>query len=507
MSWHDRSSKYSKLIEFVLSLIVISIPAVVAYCLVTFLIGGQVMQFVPQLSDEIFNWHQISTFLTAGFNGGYYTVNEQPAAASFSHFYSHGPVFPVLIGSMSLVSVWDFSTIFFVNVLLLTGSLLVFIVYTKPDRLQLILIGFAVLTFWPAHLYMASCMRQVFFDAFSVLVAAFFYHAWMKSSAVSRRHLILLFITILLMSLSKLTNSILFLPFFLAARERFGYTLRQAVLMAVGLISISIFVGSVLVAPYPVGYVSELQATFSRSFGEGVLSFLLHAFQNIESFLNYSAHPLWVMLRAQLLLTFIAGCWIWWKQPKDRLASQYGVLILATCAGTAVGTILFYDVMDWRDFRLFSPIVLMITLLFIAKKQVLFPSLIVVGNLMVLPAFIQTYSSLMTTAFPEKQTVSSIEAFTEKIAPVIRYDKDADGWGNTLLAPLGAAMDRRMLGVPAGIGISWFTSPQELNEVKSRYLILDKENYNILKERVMLELKASTAIGDLYVNRSAKTEN
>ena len=63
---------------------------------------------------------------------------------------------------------------------------------------------------------------------------------------------------------------------------------------------------------------------------------------------------------------------------------------------------------------------------------------------------------------------------------------------------------RHMLGVPGGIGISLFVAPGELGEVKSRYLLLDEESYNILSEYIPLEFKLSTSIGDLYINQSAQ---
>jgi len=496
-----------KLVNAALSLIIISIPAIFAYYLVTFQIEQQMVEFVPQWSDELHYWHQTATFRETGFKGGFYTLNEQPAPAPFIHFGPHGPIFPIIMGTASLISGWDLNSIFFINIAWLMFSISIFILYIKPDSLQLILVGLAVFSFWPAHLYMATCMRVVFFAGFAIITAAFFYHAIIKLSLVSRRHLILLFITISLLSLLKVTNSILFLPYFLVARNKFGYSLLCSILMAVVMMFIS-FVASILIAaPYPHNYVSELQGHFSRSFQEGAYSLMRHAAENVLRFFDYNHHLLWIMLRAQLLLTIFASCWIWWKKPKDKLVTQYCALILITSGVTAVGTILLYDVFDWRDFRLFAPIILMVTLLFIAQKRVLLVSLILLGNLIVMPAFFDAYNKYMPTAFPEEQTVSTIETFSNEIAPVIKYDKGGSGWDNTLLAPVSIATRRQILGVPAGIGISVFFSPYDLGEVKSRYLLLDKKNYSILIKWVPLELKASTSIGDLYVNRSGKADN
>jgi hypothetical protein len=391
----------------------------------------------------------------------------------------------------------------FINLFFLMFSIAVFIGYTKPDNSQLILIGLTLLTFWPIHLYMPTAMRVVPFCALSILAAALFWHAFVKAHTVSYRHLILLFITLFLLTLAKLTNAILFLPYFLVARNRFGYTVKRVALMAMILIVIGSFLSIVVSAPYP-NYISTLPALLSHSFREGGRSLILHTFGNIHNYVNYKHHPLWLMLRAQLLLTISAGCWLLWRAHKNGLATQESVFILITSGGTALAAIILYDVFDWRDYRLFAPIVLMITLLLIAQKRTSLVLLIIIGNIVLLPVFVRTYSSLLIGAFPEEQTVSSISSFSEEIVPVIKYDKNMGGWDNTLLVPLSVAADRRMLGVPPGIGITWFTSPYELGEIKSRYLLLDHENYDILKEWGPLQHEVSTSIGDLYLNRMAE---
>ena len=44
----------------------------------------------------------------------------------------------------------------------------------------------------------------------------------------------------------------------------------------------------------------------------------------------------------------------------------------------------------------------------------------------------------------------------------------------------------------------------QIDKVKSRYLLLDKTYYNLLKEQTPLEFKVSTSIGDLYINLNAE---
>ena len=54
-------------------------------------LGQCLANFHPDVSDAVMYWHQIKTFVAVGFSGGYYTVGEQAAPASFTHFYAWGP--------------------------------------------------------------------------------------------------------------------------------------------------------------------------------------------------------------------------------------------------------------------------------------------------------------------------------------------------------------------------------------------------------------------------------
>ena len=83
----------SSLIGLILLLPVLSLTGMASVYL-----GQRLADFHPAKSDAIMYWHQIKTFVAVGFSGGYYTVGEEAAAASFTHFYAHGPWFIALYG-------------------------------------------------------------------------------------------------------------------------------------------------------------------------------------------------------------------------------------------------------------------------------------------------------------------------------------------------------------------------------------------------------------------------
>jgi len=154
---------------------VAAIPALISLWLVAFHLGADPYDYAPQWSDEIYNWHQVATFRAAGFQGGYYTVEEEPAPFSFSHFYTHGPFYPALFGTLGRLTGWRLDSAPVMGVALTTLALFFFIFWTKMDRAQLLVLGLAVLTFWPMHLYMATDMRLSFFDVIAIVLAASFY--------------------------------------------------------------------------------------------------------------------------------------------------------------------------------------------------------------------------------------------------------------------------------------------------------------------------------------------
>ncbi|MBN2400147.1 MAG: hypothetical protein JXI33_07380 [Candidatus Aminicenantes bacterium] len=494
-------SGVSKISYFILCLIVILIPLLSTCTLVTFGMNKQLLNFTPQWSDEIFYWHQAATFRVAGFNGGYYTINEQPAAIPFFHFYSHGPVYPILIGTLGRIFGWKINYAPFWNIAFLTLALAWFITTVKPDRLQLLLIGLVMLTFWPIQLYMVTNMRVVIFSSIAIVIAAFFHKTISEPKNTTRLYLIMFCLTIGLMTLFQISWALLFLPYLLLIRKRIQLSLGQATTFALIVIVISYFIYDQIIAPYPY-FTSDLMTALKVSWYQGLKVFIHHSANNIRNFFNPSHHPLWLMLRAQMLLVITGSSYLMWKQHNQEATVQESIVVLTNGGLLLLEAILFFDIFSWRDYRLFAPVLLMIIFLFVARKRFFLVTLMLLANLALLPSFLPTYNKLIRGAFPEDRT--AVEAFSKQIVPVIKYDANKDGWYNTLLAPLPIAVNRLMLGVPAGIGISWFTNPDELSQIKSRYLLLDNKTYTAMKKHVGLEFKLSTTVGDLYINRSSE---
>jgi len=487
-------------VGILLSLVIASLPFLVSLWLITVHLGADARAYAPQWSDEIYNWHQIATFRVAGFDGGYYTVNEEPSPLSFSRFYAHGPAYPVLLGTLGRIVGWEINSAPVVSAPLTGLALLFFIWVSRPDRTQLLLLGLAVLTFWPMHIYMATDMRLSLFDAVAIVFAALFYRTIKDPDTTSTRFLVGFALLIGLATLSKLTWSFLFIPLLLQIRGRTSLSVVQSLGLAAVLILCAFGIHNQLAAPYP-NFASRLLETSRISLTQGFSLLLDHVWLSLSRFVDPSHHTLWLVLRLQIMITLAWACFLLAKNSLDDARGREGTVILASTGLLLIMTVLLYEVFGWRDFRLLAPVLLLSMLIFIAQRRYLVLGLLLAINVIATPSFLGAYTFLFSSTRYESVS-SEIQAFADEIAPVIKFDANPDGWQNTILAELEIATDRIRRGVPAGIGIAWFKCPPRLGEIKSRYLLLDGRSRFALGQRPGLRYIKATTLGDLYVNQT-----
>src|SRR5262249_999361 len=133
-------------------------------------LGVSLDKFTPAASDEIGYYLQINAFVHHGFSGGYFTISEKPAPASFSHFGVHGPLFPVLYGAIGRLVGWEFRTGPFINLALLTLAVAVYCLMIRPTVGQALLGTALLATFWPFYLCVLSVLQDPVHWAIAILV-------------------------------------------------------------------------------------------------------------------------------------------------------------------------------------------------------------------------------------------------------------------------------------------------------------------------------------------------
>jgi hypothetical protein len=476
-----------------------AIPGLMNLWLVAGYLGSDPFAYAPQWSDEIFHWHQVATFRVAGFQGGYYTVNEQPAPFAMSHFYTHGPVYPMLFGTLGRLAGWGFTSAPIMGALLTSLALGLFVFLTRPDWKQLLLLGLMMLTFWPMHLYMATDMRLTFFVAIAIVLAACFYRTIVDPRGASPLFLTGFGLLLAAATVSKLTWSFLFLPYLLHIRQRLHLTVLQSCVLSAALILLGFGVHSQLAAPYP-NFASELLQAFSFSFMQGAALLIEHAGTGLGDFFDRWQSPLWLMLRIQMLVTIVWAGFLIRGKANGQEGFREGLVVMANSGLIIVLAIVLYDIFGWRDFRLFAPPLLLASLVFIARRRFALVGLLLAGNLLVAPNFFEAYGGRFSYDRYSGGSAKA-EAFANEISPVVQYDSEGEGWENTILIPKSFLFDPVLAGIPPGIGISWFEASARLGRVKSRYLLLDSQGRLQLGHQPGLKYLRETSLGGLYVNR------
>lgn len=151
--------------------------------------GRSITAYVPSYwSDQVSYWRQIGTFKAVGMQGGYYTVNEQAAPLDSFRFYVHGPVYPMMMGTLAkFVNQWDGVTGLWFNAAFLTLALAVFIIGGRLSLAQILWTGAFIATTWTIPLYLASHMQESLHHAVAIVYALLFYKIFETRPNVPRR--------------------------------------------------------------------------------------------------------------------------------------------------------------------------------------------------------------------------------------------------------------------------------------------------------------------------------
>ncbi len=485
---------------FLLCILVITSPILAATLLIGEHLKVSPQEFFPGWIDEIYHWHQVATFKEAGFNGGYYTIDEHPAPAPLSHFNFHGPSYPITFGLLARLIGWKLYYMPYLNVAMMVLSLALFVFLTRPSHVQLVLTALIMLTFWPALIYTPTNMREVLFDALAIVLAAGFYRLSTKAESCSTALPICCGLLITYLSLFKISWTILYLPYFLLIRRRLKLSVLGAIAIS-GLVTVIAYgIYSLIIAPYPY-FTTDLISAFKVSLRTGIETFVDHALLSLRHFFKPDDNPLWLMLRFQALLVIVVGFLYALRTKRDQALARSGLVIGISLSILLMENILLFDVGDWRDYRLIAPMLLFAIILLIAHRRQTLVALIVMTNLLVTPEFLKATQEHKSIHFEVDQR--AVEQFESRISSVMAYNPEAGGWCNTLLVDFPAYMDSRMVGVPPGIGISWADNLEQYTEIKSRYLLISNESYAILGEVARLQPIASTEIGKIYLNLDA----
>lgn len=488
------------------------LPLVVGVGLFRVLMNADLSDTTPVWSDEIYYWHQANTFRVAGFNGGYYTANEQ--SAPLTTYYAWGVVVPMLYGVPAQWVGWSLYAIPLMNLTLLSIAVILFMWVIRATFWQVVWIVGTVVTFVPYMLFSVSSMLEVQQQATAIFLATAFYGLLRQAQSttpIPRWQWAITVGVLILATLLRPTWGILFVPVCILALRHFS--IKKMFLAILGGVLIFLFflwLTQLISAPF-MRFPQVLFTVFQKSPKDGILLFLSHILENIQ--LGLTGHPIEVMTRVQILLLIILKIvTFFWQRRRKSPQQTFQIpeigLHLYNLGVIFLFNMVLYDLFDWRDFRVMTPHLLLSLMLLLAFGWRWIVGIIIVTMLLLLPSTFETYRSpewYQHHSSPER--IVAIEEWSSQFAPIVVYQPDASSaWCNTILHTpyylFGAT--ETLLAVPPGIGISTILDEDALEfPIKSQYVMLDNDFYQQYAAQLRLQPLVAVPNGMVSLNLDA----
>jgi hypothetical protein len=471
--------------------------AALAPSLLTLIIAAAVWratprEFVPLWNDEVVYWSEAAAFKVGGFDAGYFTVGEQPAAAAFTHFGPHGPAFAVAYGSLARLVGWQPYSPYIINLLLIPICAVPWLWMTRtpiPAWVQAAVIA----GFWPLLLYLPSTMQEPLHFGVALILAAL-----VESRAPQgwdRRRLAAVVVTMTIACLFRPTWALIVPALF----WRSGWKGRLSSLVAAAAVfALFFFVVTWMVAPYP--YTSWIpQAVADPARGVGL--FLTATMAGLRSFFQpVEDQPAITSFRVEVVVALIAGGLYWYRrrasESRLRLETAAIAVVPLLVVGMPIG-----DTASGREFRLLAPHVLFAVLMVapIGRWWALAPA---VATVVLLPILAPEYRSYHDGRFAGQRDV---QAFADAVRSTVTFQPGAEsGWANTAIMHVDTVQPP-LLGLPPGIGYSGVLDwEDQVFPLRSRYVLLGQRDEPFVSARVRLTKLAETSLGTLYRNEGPR---
>ena len=461
-------------------------PSLLTLALVALIWQAGPRDFHTHWNDETIYWNQAAAFMRAGFDGGYVTVHEQPAAAAFSRFGPHGPAFPVLYGTIARVTGWQPYSPYIINLVLVAvsaGTWLAIVRHASLWPSALLVLGF-----WPLLYYLPSHMQEPLHFALAFLMAAV---CEARMDPVRR---IAAVSGVLAIACVMRPTWTLIIPALMWGRDP-GWARRALsvpVMLAAFLVAF-VFVTR-MAAPYP--YTAWVPAAVADPV-TGIPVLWRATMGGVQAF--FVPHREWIvtLLRLQIVAAAAVAIVLWWRHPAERWRMEVAALAVlpVLAAMFPVG-----DIESGREFHILAPH-LLVALLVVAGGSLRWAATAAAVNLLLCLTLYPTYVRHHQGRW---DGAAEIRRFAEAIDGVVVFEEGApSGWANTMLTHADA-LQPPLLGLPPGIGISFVLDwEDQAAPPRSRYLLLRPDRDADILRRTRLEKLADTSLGTVYRNVAA----
>jgi hypothetical protein len=512
-----KSTMRAKVRDFTIILAVLATFFLLFSLAVRGLTDYTVTDFLPGYSDMSDYFIGINTAIELGpfsRNAGYSGYIGKPDTLSVAPnlFYGgHGlfAVAPYIV--LGKIVGWGGATPLFIHLILL--AIAFSFVYSCTGNIKkTVAVQLLTLSFIPFLMFFGTMMMEVQMYVWAIVMTALTY-AYINRP--SRQNHFGLMAAIVLASFARITNAVFIVPYLtvtlwqlLTGRTESKAARKQYwINMYIGIATILACVVAFIVtmrftAPYQ-NFYTMLAETWSYSRAEALRMFFAHVKLNIKSYLHPSATPIFVAMRYMCLgygLFLLVDTFV--KLDRGKFVVRFHIQSLCLClllAGAALLNIMFYDVLDWRDFRLLAPFFFATVVYAVLDYKRL-----------AAPASVGVTLSLAFVIFLDvllKGTWSIPVHFgpfhTNEFAYHAHYDPAAPmRYGNTILLPFSLIGQGEFHDLEAGLGavgvLSSYT-PEAMGQLGIKYIVRDADDP--LPENEYYEVAASDDVYVLYVLR------
>jgi hypothetical protein len=472
------------------------VPALITSALVGHFFSRTLRDALAYGPDEVTYWRQVQAYAEAGFDSGYFTIHERPAAATFTRFGPHGPAVPIFYGSIARVTGWRPYSAPLVGVALIALALAAWAFAAQPPAaLTMTMIA----TFWPLALYVPSTMQEPLHYAIAA-VCALAIGRIVRGDA--RAPEVAGWVAILaLAGCVRPTWALAFVPMAVLLSERSALVLRITTICGAVFLALAVYLFFGWTAsPYP-GSPMASGAEFGLDLFSVATVFARRASRGVEEFFTSPAPALDLFVRAACLVLLAVAVAVW-RSAQDARTRRTAAAIATWLAVTLAGLMAFGSIDPGRDIRVLGPTVFVALLLWAASnaRSVLAATTIV--QLAIAPWGLQRFERMHEPRFFGDHTRHI--TLNRQVRDVLHFSPGASPWTNSLLVPVDLAQDQAMLGLPAGFGTSAVLDWEALTyPPRSRYVLLGPRDHAMLPREIELVPLAETLIGTLYENRAA----
>ncbi len=452
-------------------------------------------------NDEVGYWREIFSFAECGFNTGYIGINELiPKVGQFS---THGFFPPLFYYPFAKILNWPTNGIMISNLIFTIICFSLIVVLYKPNISQTVMLTCLYSFFSPIILFAATSMTEILNYGFLALFFIFFYKYYNSEKKYKKYFL---FLTILIGTICSFYRIIYIVLLLLLILILSNFKPKKFIKLLVPYILYSGFlyyIISIFTAPYQFGVLYSCTHTSNIKLPiQVLLSNCKSNIKNLFNLTNGSKIEVYFRLFYLFILTIYLLCVflnLTIKKSKNNFLTlslrerinRFYIIQFALLFLPLFIIVVIYDVHSCRDFRSLSPFL-----------WISFFNLIIYKRTFALKFFkpiFMIFFIINIIVWPNNYYMNdSRYADTKKrnftlIQDVVQYDMDViDPFENTIATDV--VFDFELWSnLHPGIGIEWLTPNFNLENCKSKYLLINK-NQNING----YENKGKTEFGYLY---------